>query len=58
MSGRLRVVRSRLAAVAHDTLAVPLAWYLAYWLRFNLERIPETYQIGRALCRERVFQRV
>lgn len=43
MSGRLRVVRSRLAAVAHDTLAVPLAWYLAYWLRFNLERIPETY---------------
>jgi FlaA1/EpsC-like NDP-sugar epimerase len=24
----------------HDTLSVPLAWFLAYWLRFNLAPIP------------------
>ena len=25
----------------HDVLMIPVAWYLAYWLRFNLGAIPE-----------------
>ena len=29
-------------AIAHDLAAVALAWFIAYWLRFNLE-LPEPY---------------
>lgn len=36
-------LRHRAAAFAHDLLWVPLAWLGAYWLRFNLERIPAEY---------------
>ncbi len=36
-------LRSRTAAFAHDLLMVPAAWMLAYWTRFNLERIPPEY---------------
>lgn len=36
-------LRSRWAAFTHDLLAVPVAWLGAYWLRFNLEVIPEPY---------------
>ncbi len=32
--------RSRVAASAHDLLMVPIAWFGAYWLRFNLEPFP------------------
>src|SRR5690606_5496801 len=38
--GRLR---SSWSAFAHDLLMVPFAWLGAYWLRFNLEPIPEPY---------------
>ena len=41
-------LRSRGAAITHDVLMVPIAWLGAYWLRFNLESIPEPY-LGRAL---------
>ena len=37
----LRFFRSRAAAFTHDLLMVPIAWLGAYWLRFNLERIPD-----------------
>jgi FlaA1/EpsC-like NDP-sugar epimerase len=36
-------LRSRTAAFAHDLLMVPVAWLLAYWTRFNLERIPAAF---------------
>src|SRR3989344_575724 len=35
--------RSRAAAFTHDLLMVPIAWFIAYWLRFNLDSIPEGY---------------
>lgn len=36
-------LRSRTAAFAHDLAMVPAAWLLAYWLRFNLGEIPDSY---------------
>ncbi|EGW53862.1 polysaccharide biosynthesis protein [Candidatus Endoriftia persephone] len=35
--------RSTGTAFLHDLLMVPLAWLGAYWLRFNLETIPDDY---------------
>jgi FlaA1/EpsC-like NDP-sugar epimerase len=32
--------RSRWAAFVHDFLAIPTAWFGAYWLRFNLDEVP------------------
>jgi len=36
----MRHLRSRWAAMAHDILMIPVAWILAYWLRYNLADIP------------------
>ncbi|EXJ17116.1 polysaccharide biosynthesis protein [Imhoffiella purpurea] len=36
-------LRSRTAAFTHDLLTIPGAWLLAYWLRFNLDRIPAEF---------------
>ena len=36
-------VRSRTSAMIHDLLMIPVAWFAAYLLRFNLEPIPELY---------------
>ena len=33
----------RAAVFTHDLLMVPIAWFGAYWLRFNLDAIPEGY---------------
>jgi FlaA1/EpsC-like NDP-sugar epimerase len=33
-------LRSRFTVFIHDLIMVPLAWFIAYWLRFNLETIP------------------
>ncbi|HQU17254.1 MAG TPA: nucleoside-diphosphate sugar epimerase/dehydratase [Gammaproteobacteria bacterium] len=35
--------RSRVAAIGHDLAMIPVAWLGAYWLRFNLESIPDPY---------------
>ena len=35
-------LRSSSTAFVHDITMVPLAWFGAYWLRFNLETIPES----------------
>ncbi len=35
--------RSRTSIFLHDLLMVPLAWMGAYWLRFNLDEIPDEY---------------
>jgi len=31
---------SKLPIILYDVLAIPAAWLLAYWLRFNLSKIP------------------
>jgi FlaA1/EpsC-like NDP-sugar epimerase len=36
-------LRSQAVALAHDVLMVPIAWFLAYWLRYNLEVVPASY---------------
>lgn len=41
-------LRSRTAAFVHDLAMVPIAWLLAYWLRFNLGEIPDSF-LERAL---------
>ena len=38
--GRLR---TRTAAFTHDLLMIPAAWFGAFWLRFNLGKIPDPY---------------
>jgi len=32
--------RSRFLVILHDILIIPIAWFGAYWLRFNLDGIP------------------
>jgi FlaA1/EpsC-like NDP-sugar epimerase len=39
-------LRSRTAAFTHDLLSIPVAWMLAYWLRFNLDTIPPEFLSG------------
>ena len=36
-------LRSRTAVFAHDLLMAPIAWFGAYWLRFNMDSIPEGF---------------
>ena len=38
-----RLVFNRLIVICHDILLIPIAWFCAYWLRFNLESIPREY---------------
>jgi len=33
----------RWRVIVHDMIWVPIAWLLAYWLRYNLESIPEIF---------------
>lgn len=40
---KLRLIRTRWMAICHDLLWVPLALFLAFSLRFNLEEIPLAY---------------
>ena len=39
-----RLPLSTATAVVHDLLMIPMAWGLAYWLRFNLGVIPEEFR--------------
>ena len=36
-------LRHPIAAFIHDLLMIPAAWLGAYWLRFNLERVPPEF---------------
>jgi FlaA1/EpsC-like NDP-sugar epimerase len=36
-------LRSRAAAMTHDLIMIPVAWFAAYLLRFNLGPIPDVY---------------
>ena len=31
--------RNRMVAIVHDICMIPLAWFCAFWLRYNLEWI-------------------
>jgi FlaA1/EpsC-like NDP-sugar epimerase len=35
-----RLFVNRLIVMCHDITLIPIAWFGAYWLRFNLEKIP------------------
>lgn len=36
------IFHKRLLAFAHDLMAIPCAWLLSYWIRFNLRDIPSS----------------
>ncbi|MCG7997188.1 MAG: polysaccharide biosynthesis protein [Candidatus Thiodiazotropha taylori] len=38
-----RHLRSQGVALAHDVLMVPIAWFLAFWFRYNLEVVPVSF---------------
>jgi FlaA1/EpsC-like NDP-sugar epimerase len=42
-----RLLVNRLVVLCHDIVLIPVAWFSAYWLRFNLEQIP-TESIAQA----------
>lgn len=42
----LERLRNRAAAFVHDVLMIPVAWFGAYWFRFNLERVPSDYLLS------------
>jgi FlaA1/EpsC-like NDP-sugar epimerase len=50
MSPLVERLRSRTAAFTHDLLTIPVAWMLAYWLRFNLGEIPAEFRNGALLA--------
>ena len=36
----LHKIYAKLPVLSFDVLAIPLAWYLAYWLQYNLRPLP------------------
>lgn len=44
----LEKLRNRVGALVHDLLMIPIAWFGAYWVRFNLEHVPVEF-FGSAL---------
>ena len=36
----IELLRNRASVLVHDVLVIPIAWFGAYWLRFNLDSIP------------------
>lgn len=42
MSCFLRKLYAKLPVIVFDVVSIPVAWYLAYLLRYNLESLPET----------------
>ena len=39
----LKAIRYRWLVLTHDLLVIPLAWMIAYWLRYNLSHIPDEF---------------
>lgn len=37
----LQKIYSKLPVLAFDILSIPIAWYLAFWLRFNMHALPQ-----------------
>lgn len=40
---KFRQIRSPATVLLHDLLMIPLAWFGAFWFRFNLETIPDDF---------------
>ena len=38
-----KLINNRTLAIVHDLSMIPVAWFGAYWLRFNLGLIPDKY---------------
>lgn len=43
LGSQFRAVRYRWWVLLHDLLMIPLAWMVAYWLRYNLSHIPDQF---------------
>lgn len=43
-----RHLLSQGVALAHDVLMVPIAWFLAFWFRYNLEAVPVSFYMDAA----------
>ena len=43
MGPMIGILRTRTAAFVHDATMIPVAWFAAYWLRFNLDGIPAEF---------------
>ena len=39
----IELLRNRAAVLVHDVLVIPIAWFGAYWLRFNLDAVPAEF---------------
>jgi FlaA1/EpsC-like NDP-sugar epimerase len=44
----LRLLKTRWAALAHDVIMIPIAWMLAYWIRYEIGEFPD-HLLERAL---------
>lgn len=44
--GLLQKLYKKIPVIAFDVLSIPVAWYLAYWLRYNMQ--PFSYQVFSA----------
>ena len=40
---------SKLPALSYDVIAIPLAWYLAFWLKFNMHSYPSQFATSYSL---------
>ncbi len=40
---RFAVFKNRMMVSLHDLAVIPIAWFAAYWLRFNLDGIPHEF---------------
>lgn len=39
----LQKLYSKFPVIAFDVFSIPIAWYLAYWLRYNMESMPNRF---------------
>lgn len=42
----MKNIKSKLPVVAFDALSIPIAWYIAYWFRYNLRPFPNQLAIS------------
>lgn len=47
----IRKIINKLPVIVYDTLAIPVAWYMAYWLRFNMNflLVPKLLEVNYGL---------
>ncbi|MCK5359906.1 MAG: polysaccharide biosynthesis protein [Gammaproteobacteria bacterium] len=48
ISTSLRLLKTRWAALVHDVIMIPVAWMLAYWIRYKIGEYPD-HLLERAL---------